>query len=145
MNETTGADAAAFHVRLNGSFSGILQWRDLDVFWGRVKSGQWYFYQIGEALPQTPLGGEALAARIDALDRLLRDDHDCSMCGIVLADNVQQPTLVKVYDPNTLGSSCSSSATPPRWILSTTPPAHIANHAPTPNNRRRWWQLFQTN
>jgi hypothetical protein len=136
--------ATDFHARLNGRFYSLLQWADLDAFWGRVKSGEWYFYQVGETLPEQTLGGEALALRVDALNKLLRDDHDCSVCGIVYADHLEQPTLIKVYDPNTLGSSCSSTSTPPRWILSTAPPAHIDNHAPTPNNRRRWWQVFQS-
>ena len=138
------ADPAAFHARLKGSFTGMLQWQQLDALWGRVKSGTWYFYQLGEELPATALSGDELARRIDALDALLRRDHDYNYCGIVYADDAEQPTLIKVYDPNNMGSSCSGNAapSPPGWILSTTPPALIETHAPTPNNRRRWWQLF---
>jgi hypothetical protein len=137
-------DAQAFHQRLKGTFSGILQWQALDALWARVKCGHWYFYQVGEALPDSTLCGEALAARIDALDALLRQEHDFHLCGIVYADHVESPTLIKVYDPGNLGSACSrnSTPTPPRWVLSTTPPAEIADAAPTPNNRKRWWQLF---
>ncbi|OIR07741.1 hypothetical protein GALL_100230 [mine drainage metagenome] len=137
-------DPAAFHARLKGSFTGMLQWQQLDALWGRVKSGTWYFYQLGEELPITPLSGDELARRIDALDALLHRDHDYNYCGIVYADDAEQPTLIKVYDPNNMGSSCSGNAapSPPGWILSTTPPALIETHAPTPNNRRRWWQLF---
>jgi hypothetical protein len=139
-----GADPAAFHARLKGSFTGMLQWQQLDALWARVKSGTWYFYQLGEELPTVALNGDELARRIDALDALLRHDHDYNYCGIVYADNAEQPTLIKVYDPNHMGSSCSGNAvpSPPGWILSTTPPVLIETHAPTPNNRRRWWQLF---
>jgi hypothetical protein len=139
-----GTDSAAFHARLKGTFTGMLQWQQLDALWGRVKSGTWYFYQLGEELPTVALSGDELARRIDALDALLHRDHDYNYCGIVYADNAEHPTLVKVYDPNNMGSSCSGNATPspPGWILSTTPPALIETHAPTPNNRRRWWQLF---
>jgi hypothetical protein len=136
------ANATDFHARLKGRFFGMLQWTDLDALWARVKTGQWYFYQIGETMPDRPLSGAELAVRIDALDKLLREDHDFHMCGIVYADEVEQPTLIKVYDPNSLGSSCSTSAAPPRWILSTAQPSTIAIDAPVPNNRRRWWQLF---
>ncbi len=139
-------DSAAFHARLKGSFTGMLQWQQLDALWGRVKSGTWYFYQLGEELPSIALSGDELARRIDALDALLRRDHDYNYCGIVYADDAEHPTLVKVYDPNHMGSSCSRNAapSPPGWILSTTPPALIETHTPTPNNRRRWWQLFST-
>lgn len=136
--------AEDFRARLQGRFYGMLQWSDLDALWARVKGGQWYLYQIGETLPERAQGGAELAARIDALDKLLRQDHDYHLCGIVYADQVEQPTLIKVYDPNSLGSSCSKTATPPRWILSTVQPSLIENHAPTPENRRRWWQMFQS-
>ena len=138
------AAAEAFHARLKGTFHGILQWQQLDELWGRVKGGLWFFYQVGETLPVQPLSGEVLAVRIDALNTLLRHDHDYHYCGIVYADNVEAPTLVKVYDPNNLGSSCSHNATPtpPRWILSTFQPETIESHAPVPNNRKQWWRLF---
>lgn len=141
---TGSADPAAFHARLKGTFAGIMQWQQLDALWATVKTGEWYFYQIGEALPIVPLRGDGLAQRLDALGELLRREHEYSYCGIVYADDVAQPTLIKVYDPNQMGSSCSHSATPspPGWVLSTEPPALIERQAPTPANRRRWWQLF---
>jgi hypothetical protein len=136
--------AAAFHARLKGTFTGLLQWQQLDALWARVKPGTWYFYQLGEALPTTALSGDELARRIDALNELLHREHDYNYCGIVYADDVENPTLIKVYDPNNMGSSCSGNAapSPPGWILSTEPPALIEIHAPVPANRRRWWQLF---
>lgn len=136
--------ADAFNARLKGRFYGMLRWEQLDELWRRVKTGQWFLYQIGEAPPLEALGGEALAMRIDALDKLLREDHDFHLCGIVYADHMEAPTLIKVYDPNNLGSACSGNTapTPPRWILSTVQPPVIENEIPVPNNRRRWWQLF---
>lgn len=138
------AAAEAFHACLRGNFSGILQWQQLDELWARVKTGQWFFYQVGEELPEKSLNGDALAVRIDALNTLLRHDHDCHYCGIVYVDNVDAPTLIKVYDPNSLGSSCSHNATPtpPLWILSIMQPACIENDVPTPSNRKRWWQVL---
>lgn len=140
------ATAEAFHARLKGTFQGILQWQQLDELWARVKRGTWYFYQLGEAPPTAALSGDELARRIDALSTLLRHDHDYHYCGIVYTDDVENPTLIKVYDPNNIGSSCSRDATPspPGWILSTTQPALIETHAPTPGNRKRWWQLFSS-
>ena len=138
------SNAVAFHARLKGRFLGMLQWQQLDALWLRVKGGQWYFYQVGETLPDNPLHGGELARRVDALDTLLRQEHDHHYCGIVYADNAEQPSLIKVYDPNNLGSSCGYSTTPvlPRWILSTAQPAPIGSDIPTPNNRKHWWQLF---
>ena len=139
----TDSAAPAFHARLKGAFVGIMQWQQLDALWAKVKTGEWYFYQIGETLPLVPLCDDALAQRIDALNELLRREHEYNYCGIVYADDVEDPTLIKIYDPNHMGSSCSSGPpAPPGWILSTAPPYAIALDAPVPNNRRRWWQLF---
>ena len=131
-----------FKARLNGRFQGMLQWSQLDALWTRVKIGEWYVYQLGELLPQSPLKGVALAQRIDALDALLHQEHDETYCGVVYADDAEVPTLIKVYDPSHMGSSCSTTPSPPGWILSVIPPQSIELHAPVPNNRRRWWQLF---
>jgi hypothetical protein len=138
------AEAAAFHARLKGTFYGILQWQQLDELWERVKRGEWFFYQLGEETPTNSLQGEELAMRVDALNMLLRQEHDFHLCGIVYADHVEEPTLIKVYDPNNLGSACSQSTTPtpPLWILSTVQPPLIENQVPVPNSRKRWWQLF---
>jgi len=135
---------AAFLARLKGNFAGVLQWQQLDELWGRVKRGNWYVYQLGEAVPTIALNGDELVRRINALDELLHREHDYHYCGIVYVDDVEQPTLIKVYDPSNIGSSCSRDATPspPGWILSTEPPTLIETHAPTPHNRKRWWQLF---
>ena len=142
-------DHISFQQRLAGRFEGILRWQQLDELWPRLKQSDasWYFYQVGSPLPQAALSGDALAQSIDELDTLIRQEHDYDYCGIVYVDDREQPTLVKVYDPNNLGSSCShpgASAIPPRWIISQQPPEEISDDAPTPNNRKRWWnQLFR--
>jgi len=129
-------------MRLKGTFADFLKWQQLDEMWGRVIRGEWYFYQLGEALPLFALNGDELVRRIDALNELLHREHDYHYCGIVYADDVEHPTLIKVYDPSNIGSSCSRNATPspPGWILSTEPPSLIENRAPTLHNRKRWWQ-----
>ncbi len=133
-----------FHTRLSGTFYGVLKWPQLDVLWDKIKLGQWYFYQIGEELPAAALSGEQLAIRIDALNTLLHKDHEFDFCGIVYADDLEAPTLVKVYDPNHIGTSCGAGAigSPPAWLLSIQPPLRIDAHPPITNSRKRWWQLF---
>jgi hypothetical protein len=55
---------------------------------------------------------------------LLREEHREAYCGIVYADDLENPRLIKIYDPNKLGSSCGSSKNPPGpgWIMSRLPP-----------------------
>lgn len=138
---------SSFSQRLDGAFIGILRWDQLDALWDRInRSGQaWYPYQVGSELPELPLKGDDLKHALEELGHLLRQEHDHDYCGIVYADDPENPTLVKVYDPNNLGSSCGCSGDriPPRWILSLQKPGKIEDEAPTPNNRKRWWaRLF---
>ena len=133
-----------FARRLVGRFEGILRWQDLDALWARIRDSDrpWYFYQVGSALPDQAIEGNSLNEALAELDALLHQDHDHDYCGIVYADDPARPTLVKVYDPNNLGSSCGSSGQriPPRWILSLEAPEEVVDDAPMPGNRRRWWQ-----
>ncbi len=136
-----------FAQRLDGRFVGILYWDQLDTLWDTVNnSGKaWYLYQVGSALPELPLKGDGLKNALAMLDQLLHQDHEHDYCGIVYADDPKDPTLIKVYDPNNLGSSCGNCGhrIPPRWILSLEKPTLIEDDAPTPNNRKRWWaRLF---
>jgi len=144
MNPQSPDRQPSFTARLDGGFIGILRWPQLDELWERVnRDGRpWYLYQVGETVPETPLQGEQLRAAIGELDRLLRHDHHYDYCGIVYADDPKDPTLIKVYDPNHLGSSCGCSGDriPPRWILSLEAPESIEDHGPTPKGRSRWWQ-----
>ncbi len=137
----------SFSQRLDGRFEGILQWDQLDALWQRLKQDPqgWYFYQVGSAVPDHPLAESELPPALDELNGLLRQEHDYDYCGIVYADDPADPRLIKVYDPNNLGSSCGCSGEriPPRWILSRFPPEEVQDEAPTPNNRKRWWnRLF---
>lgn len=141
---TTKVEETSFKQYLDGQFIGILRWHQLDALWETIQANDsgWYFYQVGSPVPDTPLHGKPLADAIAELDTLLRQEHDYDYCGIVYADNTEQPSLVKVYDPNSLGSSCGCGGVriPPRWIISKIPPETIEDNAPTPNNRRRWWK-----
>ncbi|MDD3516825.1 MAG: hypothetical protein PHQ14_00625 [Chromatiales bacterium] len=136
-------DQTSFETLWAGGFNGVLRWPQLDALWEAVRTtGAWYVYQVGEELPAEPLEGEALARVLAELDALLKKEHEHDYCGIVYADSLETPQLVKVYDPNHLGASCGSSGLKilPRWIISRPAPSHIEETAPVPANRRRWWQ-----
>jgi hypothetical protein len=136
------AEADAFRARLGGTFQGIMHWHQLDELWARIRSGRWFVYTTDVAPPTEPLSGEPLAARIDSLDAQLRREHAYGYCGIVYVDDVDAPTLVKIYDPRNLGTSCSHGAAPvpPRWILSTVPPASLV---PPAQETGRGWRLWR--
>lgn len=144
------ATPSPFEQAWRGFFSSLLRWEDLDRFWAtlRATQGPWYIYAVGEAVPTAPADEATLDKFISEIDRLLRTEHDEDYCGIVYADSTETPSLIKIYDPNNLGSSCGSSGNHPPplpgWVLSKLPPLDLQASTVLPANRRRWWQRFLT-
>lgn len=127
-----------------GSFCGVLRWPQLDQLWSAVLAAPqgWFVYAVGEAPPVQPAEPEELRRFVTEIDALLRRDHAHDYCGIVYADDLRTPRLIKIYDPNNLGSVCGSGPhgpPPPGWIVSTLPPAPI-DALQAPDGRRRWWE-----
>ena len=79
---------------------------------------------------------------VDEIDRLLRAEHDEDFCGIVYADDLGAPALIKIYDPNNLGVVCGYSDNPPLpgWIMSKLPPVDLPATRLVAKGRRRWWR-----
>lgn len=141
-----------FQRLYTGRLWSVLAWDQLTALWQRIDpAAGWYLVAIGVACPQSgaaptsglaPADAASVSAFIERIDVLLRAEHHESYCGIVYADDLENPRLIKIYDPNNLGSSCGSSKTPhpPGWIMSRLPPDEIVVTRATPENRKRWWQ-----
>lgn len=140
------SDNSEFLQRYKGYFKNLLRWEELDAFWERLQAHAdkgWYIYAVGENPPQQPADSDKLNHFIKQVDELLHSEHDEDYCGIVYVDDTEAPTLVKIYDPNNLGSVCGSGSSPPPlpgWVLSQLPPDDLNAAFPLPGNRRRWWQ-----
>lgn len=139
-----------FYAAFKGTFFGVLRWEQLDGLWEKLHAdagSDWYLYAVGEQPPAETVSADALSHFIHEVDDLLRREHDEDYCGIVYADDLQQPSFVKIFDPNNLGVSCGYSDNPPLpgWILSKLPPADLQAPLPQPGNRRRWWQRLFAN
>jgi hypothetical protein len=95
----------AYLQAFRGSFSSTLRWRQLDALWQILKEdadGGWYIYAIGEPPPTSTAEPVMVLKFIESIDALLRTEHDEAYCGIVYADNLDQPGFIKIYDPNNL-------------------------------------------
>jgi hypothetical protein len=140
-------DVDEFDALFNGMLFSLLSWKQLSAFWSRVDpNGGWYLYAIGEDRPVTPADSEHVAAFIREIDALLHKEHHEDYCGIVYADNLDSPRLIKIYDPNHLGTSCGSGKNRilPGWIMSLMPPTDLSPSHLVPQNRKRWWQGFRS-
>ena len=80
--------------------------------------------QSGHELPEKIADSDDLEHFITRINKLLREEHDEEYCGIVYADDFSHPTLVKIFDPHNLGTSCGSSKTAPLpgWVISRSKP-----------------------
>jgi hypothetical protein len=142
--------ADPFLAAFRGSFTSALHWSDLDALWLRLRadaSGGWYLYALGEPPPTVTSDAPTVERFIDEIDTLLRREHDERLCGIVYADDLRIPSLVKIYDPNNLGVVCGFSSNPPLpgWVMSKLPPVDLPATQLVPKARRRWWQALLGN
>lgn len=137
------ANNPEFDALFDGMLFSLLSWDQLTKFWQKIDAGAgWYVYALGEKRPESPSDGPQVATFIREIDSLLHKEHDEDYCGIVYTDNVEQPSLIKIYDPNHLGTSCGSShhRILPGWVLSRIPPSDLSPSHHVPQNRKRWWQ-----
>jgi len=118
-----------FWQAYQGRFSGILNWTEVDDFWGRISaiSGDWFIFEPGEPAPENPAATEQLTETLASAQALINSRRDMSHCGAIYVDNVENPSFIKVFDPSAMGSSCNISGIPilPRWIISRIKPDNL--------------------
>lgn len=134
-----------FRQAFRGSFTSALRWHHLDALWANVHrdaAGGWFIYALGEEPPEQPSDAVQVALFLEQIDRLLREEHEEDYCGIVYADDLSDPSFIKIYDPNNLGVSCGYSKNPPLpgWVMCKIRPFRLdPGHAST-KSRQRWWR-----
>jgi len=142
----TATPISEFQRLYTGRVWSVMGWDQLTAFWKHVDpSAGWYLLAAGAVPASAPADAAAVAGFIEQIDLLLREDHRESYCGIVYADDLENPRLIKIYDPNNLGSSCGSSKNPPGpgWIMSRELPDEALSRVSVPENRKRWWQRLR--
>lgn len=113
-----------------GSLTGILSWNELDHMWQRVcqdANSGWYLYKSGEQPPDTVITEDELKVCIASLNEYLRESHTKEYCGIVYVDSVDEPTLIKIFDPESLASICNIYGKTPLhgWVISKLKPVNL--------------------
>ena len=137
------ADEPDFKKCFKGKFYGVLRWHQLDHIWDVIKSnetGGWYIYEVNKPVPDSATQNIDLATTIEQIDQHLRNEHEENYCGIVYADNLDNPEFIKVFDPKSLGTSCSIAKTPPlpKWIISKIKPQQLTQQKEATNKTKRW-------
>lgn len=144
-SEPTVDRNADFDALFDGRLFSILSWVQLESFWKKLDpAAGWFLYAVGEKRPIAPADEQQVTAFIQEIDLLLRKEHEEDYCGIVYTDDVDNPSLIKIYDPHHLGTSCGSGKDRilPGWVISRVKPSDLTPAHIVPQNRRRWWQQF---
>ena len=141
---TIAMQSDPFQDAMKGSFKSVLKWPQLSEFWARLTEqadDHWYVYPVGESVPAATLARQELLDFIGEIDALLHREHEHDYCGIVYVDDLQTPSIIKVYDPNNLGVSCGFSTNPPLpgWVISRLSPSLLLSAQAQTGSRRRWW------
>ncbi len=129
----------------NGRMSGVLRWPKLDEIWQTLDmKQQWYLYEIGDVVPKHPIDAIELKQSIQDIDYFLHEQHDADYCGVVYADNLDSPSLLKIYHPRKMGASCGSSSSTvlPKWTLSTLPPIDLLEWSLAKDEKPAWWKYM---
>lgn len=137
-----------FLTTFNGKFYGVLRWKQLDDLWQVVKHDDengWYIYAVGEPLPIHKKTGKSVNTYVDALNKLLRREHDEDYCGVVYTDSFETPRLIIVFDPNNLSVFCCivTPALLSSWIISKMCQKNYSIKIQGVGNR--WWETILIN
>lgn len=118
-----------YKEQLHSKFYGIMDWQQCyNVFTTLTQNAEnWYLYNLEKEVPTAVLPADIFIKKITRIQNIIKELHQERYCGIVYADDLKTPTMVKIFHPNNLGKSCGSSETPPlpQWILSKTKPKYI--------------------
>jgi len=130
--------------QFRGRFVSAMKWHHLDELWQRIKLNPrgWYIYAVDAQPPALAASTEQLLKFIDEVDLLLHEGHQEDYCGIVYADDLENPQMIKIYDPDNLGVVCGFSDNPPLpgWVLSRSAPVELLSQQQMTQQRKRWWQ-----
>ena len=133
--------------KFRGAFINMLRWEQFDRLWEKLRNHplEWYVYKLDEPVPATPVAKSAWPEFLAQLAEQLRKQHAEDYCGIVYADDPDQPSYIKIYDPNDLGMVCGISDLPPPlpgWVLSLEAPVTIDRNIFSVVKRKPWWKFL---
>lgn len=138
MTMPKNSSASNQHVELlPGTLAGVIDWPILDQIWQAIRDSdhsRWRFFDNDTPLPgdkQPPVVANSsdLAASLNALNDYLRHAHPHDYCGLVFADSLTAPTLIRIFDPKFLTSMCNiyGNTPAPSWVISTMDAAQLAS------------------
>jgi hypothetical protein len=120
----------AFWQYFNGSFSGVLNWEDVDSLWASLTASakDWYVFDVEKECPEEPLTEKAFLSFLKEALGVVHKRRSRPYCGSIYVDRYEGPEFIKIFDPTKMGTSCSCSGglVLPRWIVSKMKPDDLS-------------------
>ncbi|HIG88828.1 hypothetical protein [Candidatus Thioglobus sp.] len=121
-------------------FIGIMQWDDCNSLLQKLinNPSDWYLYNTLNTVPNEIIDSNLFIDKINTIKDILTNEHQERYCGIVYADDLENPSFVKIFHPGNLGKSCGSSENPPlpQWLLSKTQPVDVVEKFGAPEQEQ---------
>mgnify|MGYP001599138677 CR=1 FL=1 len=118
-----------YFQKFKGRFVGIMQLDDCDQLLQTLIStpNDWFVYDTRQSMPSKCLDADDFVKKVKQIKSIVDDEHDERYCGIVYADDVKNPTFIKIFHPKNLGKTCGSSENPPmpQWLISKEKPMDV--------------------
>ena len=118
-----------YFQKFKGRFVGIMQLDDCDQLLQTLINlpNDWFVYDTLQAMPSKCLDADDFVKKVKQINSIVDEEHDERYCGIVYADDIKNPTFVKIFHPKNLGKTCGSSENPPmpQWLISKEEPMDV--------------------
>ena len=118
-----------YFQKFKGRFIGIMQLEDCDALLQKLIDipDDWFIFNTLQPMPSERLQAADFINEMKHIKSIIDDEHDERYCGIVYADDIKNPTFVKIFHPKNLGKTCGSSENPPmpQWLISKEQPMDV--------------------
>lgn len=118
-----------YFQKFKGRFIGIMQLEDCDALLQKLidMPDDWFIFNTLQPMPSERLQAADFINEMKHIKSIIDDEHDERYCGIVYADDIKNPTFVKIFHPKNLGKTCGSSENPPmpQWLISKEQPMDV--------------------
>jgi len=128
------AAATSFEALFYGRLKGLLDWQRFEALMAYLRGHPegWFVRDFSSSsIPDAPLSAADFLQFLDEAEAFLRKRHREEYCGFAYLDDMDAPSLIKLFDPRKMGSACGCGGeVQPRWTLSRMKPVLEADLAP---------------
>jgi TusA-related sulfurtransferase len=136
LNSYNDSEDDNFIELAQGNLYGLLSWDEFDQTCQYIKDAKdhnWYIYEIDKPLPDNASTDAQINQFIDSLNANIHEEYSREHCGIAFVDSVDNPSILKVFNPKLLKSICNIYGSSPihGWVISRNKPVDLNSFSET--------------